>query len=298
MSKNRYRQRKRAARQQAVPKRAVKPSSQLFELAKDEGFGSFAALCGRAKPLVYSITRMRPISASEAVFTTLGTGFLCGEARFLTAAHVLQNDGAKHELGDKYLLIQKDEFGNFHRALIEPALDEDLFIYSDFDTALIHLPESFYEVDGKVVKDRSAFLKLSAENRPLGTDVGVFGYPLQQLALSDDDVDMTPITLRVDKGVLNSGSRVNNVNTNEFTMAFNPGNSGGPIVDCRTGKVIAFVHGYNSIPTRFVKEEIPENQRESLGTNHIVTALRALYSIGICTTNLKDLESRHGLKLY
>lgn len=125
----------------------------------------------------------------------------------------------------------------------------------------------------------------------------MFGYPLQQVIVANNEINMNDISIRVDRGVLNSGRRVGDVIVNEFTMAFNPGNSGGPIVDCDTGAVIAYVESYTSMPIKFAKETIPQELQKEMGTDHTITAIRALYSRGFCTTNLKAIAGMHGLKL-
>lgn len=286
------RRKNRDIRQRQVPRQ---PKQQ--ELAIRDAPDNFVNLCRDVKTKVFSITRIRETEPGKSVFTTLGTGFLAGRHRLVTCAHVMDNKDESHLDGDRYLFIQRDEFGTYYRDVVELRLDETLYIYENIDAAIIYLPDSFYMYDGSYIRDPDDYLKLSASIHPIGTEVGVFGYPLQSVLIQDNEINMDDIYIRVDRGILNSGKNIEGVVVNEFTMAFNPGNSGGPIVDSASGKVIAYVESYTSIPIKFAKENIPEHLREDLGCDYTVTAVRALYSRGFCTTNLKAIATQHGLKL-
>lgn len=285
-------------RNKDVKNTSAVPDTKQQTLALTPSTFSFAELCREVKTKVYSITRIRQIDEKgSANFTTLGTGFLAGHGRLLTCAHVMANKDQEHKEGDRYLFIQQDEYGNYHRDVVALELDKTLFVYPDIDASVIYLPEAFYMQGEQYIRDPEEYLRLSGMNHPIGTEVGVFGYPLQQVIVANNEVNMSDISIRVDRGVLNSGRKVNDVIVNEFTMAFNPGNSGGPIIDCSTGAVIAYVESYTSMPIKFAKETIPPELRKEMGTDHTITAIRALYSRGFCTTNLKAIAGKHGLKL-
>lgn len=287
------RQRNKAVRNRAGNSKPPSAPPQVVD-----GPSTFAEMCTQVKSKVFSITRIRPIhGTTKSHFTTLGTGFLAGPGRFITCSHVMDNKDESHTDGDKYLLIQKDEFGKFYRDVVELVLGESLFTYPDKDVAIVYLPESFYMQGDVYLRDPNDHLILSNRHKPIGTEVGVFGYPLQTVIVNNNEIDMDDISIRVDKGILNSGREIDGVQVNEFTMAFNPGNSGGPIIDCATGEVIAFVESYTSIPIRFAKDQIPASQQEELGAEFAITAVRALYSRGFCTTNLRDISSEHSLIL-
>lgn len=257
-------------------------------------FPNFAATCTEVKKSVYIIARVRKEGDNTRI-TTLGTGFLCAPRRLLTCAHVIDNDENKHKKGDEYLLVQSDEYGNWHRSSVKLTRDKDLFVYHDTDSAVIYLPKSFYRKNsGEIIKSEDIHLKLSAKTFPIGTDVGVMGYPMQTIGFNKQkELDVSSIKIRADKGVINTGHRSNGVTITEFTMAFNPGNSGGPIFHASTGEVIAIVHGYNSLPIRFIKEDLPGNLQKQVGQKEIISSIRALYSIGICGASLKHLGSEH-----
>jgi starvation-inducible outer membrane lipoprotein len=78
---------------------------------------------------------------------------------------------------------------------------------------------------------------------------------------------------------------------------FVPGNSGGPIFDGETGRVIAFVHG-------FISPEIVQNYENTNAKNiadgapnkHI-QSLHAIYSIGIKLDSVRTELERFGVVL-
>lgn len=288
------RARKRSSHANKPKKRTVVKTvaapEQLQLISKPTEFKSFAETCAFVKQNVYIIARLR---GNQVI--TLGTGFLVGVGRLMTCAHVINSDDeTKHVEGDKYLLMHVNEFGAWHRAIIEPEIDKSLHIYPSIDTAILDLPDTFYEVDGQVIRLREQYLSLSSHPLPIGTDVGVLGYPMQEIRFNDDGLPITgDVRLRADKGVINSGYVHEGVAMNEFTMAFNPGNSGGPIFDAETGDVIAMVHAYNSIPLQFVKEDVPEHLQEVVGSPIVRSSIRALYSLGICSVNMLALKDKH-----
>ncbi len=74
----------------------------------------------------------------------------------------------------------------------------------------------------------------------MATPVGVLGYPLPILQFCNNlhqpqGGDILP---RVDQGIINTCyTTADHTLTYKFTMAFNPGNSGGPIINLRMEKL-------------------------------------------------------------
>jgi len=70
----------------------------------------------------------------------------------------------------------------------------------------------------------------------------------------------------------------------EFTMAFNNGNSGGPIINLEDGKVISWVHGYKKTDIDLKEKDIPSGftpRAYTLPT--YMESIQATYSIGVAT---------------
>jgi len=274
-----------------------RPEQQaLFELPNS--FSSFADLAQFASSSVYIIARIRQEGESTRI-TTLGTGFLAGEHRMVTCDHVMNSEGSEHHDDDIYLLAQRNH-PEWHRSFVRLKSGEDLFLNPENDSAILYLPDSFYyDESGNMIKDPKIHLRLSRAPSRLASDVGVLGYPMQQLLFQDDgsDVNIETMILRADKGVVNATYKdSNDITMTEFTMGFNPGNSGGPILDIMTGNVIAIVHGYQSLPIRAKVEHIPLDMIDG-GTKDedVVSVVRALYSLGVSSVNLLGYENSHGL---
>jgi len=96
-----------------------------------------------------------------------------------------------------------------------------------------------------------AIIRISKEFLPIGSEVGVLGYPLCKLEFQEKDINeplIGNILLRADRGVMNCRYQTSETHYSyKFTLAFNPGNSGGPIFDVKTGRLISIVKGYKAI---------------------------------------------------
>lgn len=305
-------QEKNKRKQKAATKRNARGSnkkktiSRSKPLATQQGlfkkptsFSSLAELTDYASKCIYVIARIRQENGLSTC-STLGTGFLAGRNRLITCAHVMNGEGiAAHRDGDTYLLAYRNP-PEWHRGFIQLTIDDNLFIYPDNDSAVIYLPDSFYyDGTGKMLRSPDHFLDLEKSIISLGTDVGVLGYPMQSLDFTEDgsDIKLDGIILRADRGVVNTRYKNDEVWMYEFTMGFNPGNSGGPILDINTGKVIAMVHGYQSIPIKAIEEEVPlkkPNDRTSKNVR-VVSVVRALYSLGLGSQNYISYENKHKL---
>lgn len=209
------------------------------------------------KRSVYLIVRGRKVKVGDKEqykWISLGTGFLAAQNRFITAAHVVNDEKSgifsSHIDGDKYYLLRHDDDDNFHYHICMPTLGKDMFIYPEVDLAIFYLNDSFYEKDGVIFTSKKNYLKISTDFLSIGTEVGVLGYPLSSLTFKDMDINkplIGDVLLRVDRGVINCRYKESEkLFKYEFTLAFNPGNSGGPIFDVKTGKVVSIVGGFRT----------------------------------------------------
>lgn len=273
-------------------------------LTEPTSFSSFAELTSHASNSVYAIARLRLDSNGQTILATLGTGFLAGPNRMMTCSHVIHdsNDSAsQHKDDDLYLFVQRNH-PHWHKTFINLTLNKTLFLEPDKDSAVIYLPDSFYfDANGNMLHDPNDHLHLSKSVPVLATEVGVLGYPLQQMQFTPDnsDVNINSVMVRADQGIVNVTYKTDeNIAINEFTMNFNPGNSGGPIMDRKSGLVLALVHGFASIPIMAVKEVVAANQieggdKDAEGEVDVLSTIRALYSNGYSSVNYLDYESKH-----
>jgi|SRR6185295_1031668 len=295
MSKNK----KRRDKKYSGSKRPTQPSS----------FKSFEECLYWTKKCVYLIARGRKvvIDGKEGVnWTTIGSGFIAAPKKFVTAAHVINNPSAgelfQHRSGDKYYLIKHDDEDNYHAGIFEPELNKDIFLYPDIDLAIINLRDEFYKNETQVFLDFSTHVRIDQGFKSIGSEVGVLGYPLCGLTFDNGDVakpKIGDILLRCDKGVVNCRYKTSEKHhLYEFTISFNPGNSGGPIFDVKTGKLISIVRGYKSIPINIKENELSEDLRKNVGikkytAESYIEVMHANYSVGFATPSFLEVFKKH-----
>ncbi len=278
-------------------------------LKKPEKFNSFSECVKWLKKSVYIIVRGRKIGINEQGsinWVTLGSGFIAAPNRYVTAAHII-NDSRKGELaqhqdGDKYYLLRHDDNNNWHCRIFEPKLDKEIFTYPDIDLAVIYLDDEFYQIGNRIFADRNDFIRISKEFLPIGSEVGVLGYPLCKLEFKDRDINkplIGNILLRTDQGVVNCRYQTSITNyLYEFTLAFNPGNSGGPIFDVKSGKLISIVRGFKSIRINEKENLISEKGLKQLKVykeKAFIETLNANYSFGFATPTFLEIFKKHNI---
>ena len=214
-----------------------------------------------------------------------------------------------HQDNDVYYLLNKDEFDQDHYYRLSGKLNKNLHVYPEIDAAILTLDDEFYTNGRKIFQNRDVFLRLSRNAYPLGTDAAVLGYP-QEL---DDRKKVSGVYIenkfsnelrdelikkRVDRGVVNARytDPGDNLIKYDFTMAFNPGNSGGPIIDDDCN-VIAIVRGYRAFPIKIIEEKYT-HKKPNGGKEDIIqpATIRAVYSIGYSSENFSNIISEHTLK--
>ena len=263
-------------------------------------FKNYAELVAAAKNNVFLIARLRKVDEKQTSVTTLGTGFLAGNARMITNSHVINNKDDPHHDGDSYVFITRNENGQAHWSIISTLkMGETLFDFNKNkeDFAVIYLPRDFYfDNKGNVIHHPDDHLILSTKPYDIGTDIGVLGYPMQRISFDKTgNLNINGVLIRGDRGVVNTRYINDRITYYDFTTAFYPGNSGGPILNIDNGKVIAIVEGYRSVPIHFAKEPVPENLREDLHAEEVVSAIRSTYSFGLSTENYLKLKDEHDI---
>jgi S1-C subfamily serine protease len=248
-------------------------------------FGSISECISTVKRSVYLIARGRQDQTkSQTQWLTIGTGFLAAPHRMLTASHVINdtkntNPLAQHMDGDMYYLISHD--GELAHACILPlVMDKEIFLYPSFDLAILYIGESFYSNGTQTFLDKDEYIRINQNFRTIGTDIAVLGYPLTQLSFDAGDINKPQIgniLLRTDAGVINTRYRTAaDIYRYDFTVAFNPGNSGGPIFDWRTGQLVSIVHGYTAIPINIREQIITPELKNNIKFKNIQKSLTSM----------------------
>jgi len=276
---------------------------------RPENFHTFSECVKWLKKSVYIVVRGRKVKIEDKEkinWLTLGSGFVAAPNRFITAAHVINNQEKgeffQHQDGDKYYLLRHDDEGSWHYRIFEPKLNDKIFIYQNIDLAIIYLDSEFYQAKDKIFVNRDDFIRISKDFLPIGSEVGVLGYPLCILKFENSEINkplIGNILLRADRGVINCRYQTPETNFSyEFSLAFNPGNSGGPIFDVKTGKVVSIVRGYKVIKLKEKENIISEELSKSLKVykeKAYIEVLNATYSFGFATPTFLEIFKKHNI---
>lgn len=285
-------------------------TSRLAVVSRSSGpitLTTFKDIVALAERCIYVIVRIRQNPGSNPpTFRAIavGTGFVAAPHRMVAAAHVLDdttnplaNELARHRPGDEYMFIRREQNGFAYWHKTRYTLGTDMFIYPvPKDLGVIYLPSHFYS-PGRAVE--SDFLQVSQEFCGLATPVGVLGYPLPNLQFENNDLNKPQpgdVLPRVDQGIINTCYTMSDHTLRyEFTMAFNNGNSGGPIINLEDGKVISWVHGYKKTDISLKEKDIPSGfTLRAYAQPTYMESAQATYSVGIATASvLKELRDHN-----
>ncbi len=227
-----------------------------------------------------------------------GPVFFVSSRVFLTCWHVIDSPGSRHKKGDIYRLVNNLDgtHGIIHS--IDGGLGKDIHLYPDRDLAIL-LSNS---------KPDQAFLPISYADIPVGQEIGVAGYPLARLMTdANGSVTLSGMVYRVAKGVATAfyrtdinagdGHPLKDAMILEVNFLFVPGNSGGPIFDAETGRVVAYVKGFQRHKIQEVHETcqlipIPPGMSEEY-----LDSVYAVYSLGLTLEPVRAQLEEFGVSL-
>jgi hypothetical protein len=234
---------------------------------------------------VFSVIRLRPAANGTFDCSALGSGFFVSHDIFLTCHHVANSVAAPHVDGDTYRLVSLTDSkgaGGVHQ-IGNVKVGETLHLFPDSDLALLRC----------VGRTDQPFVALEYGDVAIGREIGVAGYPVPQLLPGPNgDLAYNGLIFRVARGVLTStysttinsdqGTALQDAPVLEVNFLFVPGNSGGPVFDAGTGRVMAFVHGYRTVKIRERLEQVTMVNPLPPGVaNTYIENLNALYSLAI-----------------
>jgi len=277
---------------------------------KPTSFRNYQETVSWLKKSVYFIARGRKTSKNgkkSTCWISIGTGFLAGDGRMVTAAHVInnpqsQNPLLQHSDGDLYYLIKHDENNEVHWCIMQNLeFNKSLFVIPNIDLAVLYLNDSFYgDKKRQYLNRKEDLIPISLKKYPIGTEIGVLGYPLVDLKFEDHNIHkplIGDILLRTDKGVINCryNTSANEIRY-EFTLNFNPGNSGGPIFHTVNGFAISIVHGFKDVLIEAKETKLP-HKAENYKDDYFINSLSTRYSMGISTVSMAEVLKKHGIEI-
>jgi len=214
---------------------------------------------------------------------TLGTGFFVTRDVVLTCHHVMSPISNPHQNGDSYHLVRNVTGTVDVYEVPNVTAGVELRLFPQADLALLRVTNAPANQD---------FAALDFGTTAEGSEIGVAGYPLPQLNVTNGVLSYGNLIYRVAKDVL-TACYTTNVETPELpnpitvpvlevNFLFVPGNSGGPIFKAESGAVIGFVHGFNTTKVVESLQQVTMIPSLPLGVSpQYVDAVHALYSLGI-----------------
>lgn len=243
----------------------------------------FVEVVDDIRHITYSVIRHRKTPQGMAAMA-LGSGFFIAPKLFMTCSHVANNPANPHEEGDLYHLVASKRDSPLGRVLQvkEAKIGQNFHLFPDKDLALMNVDEAQDQPYGA----------LWYSDVPEGTQIGIAGYPLPELSVVNGGLHYGNLKYRVAKGTVTASytstitpvgnGPIPNAPILEVNFLFVPGNSGGPVFDAETGRIIGFVQGFNSakILERAQKAEPNVVLPPGVSSDYI-HSLDAIYSLAI-----------------
>ncbi len=184
-----------------------------------------------------------------------------------------------HLTGDSYRLIANltGNDATVHTVLT-PNIGKELSLFPELDLAVLEVPTATDQ----------EFVSICYDDVLVGHEIGVVGYPLARLGTdSGGNLQLDGLIYRAGKGVITGrfpgdlNGTAKNIPLLEVNFMFVSGNSGGPVFDPETGKVLGMVQGiqWTKIAEQLVKANVAPGQQLPLGVGPVYVApVLAVYS--------------------
>lgn len=259
---------------------------------------NFSSLVADIRHAVFAVMRFRPANNGLYDITPLGSGFFVGSEVFVTCRHVIDGALYPHKDGDEYRLFNNLDGTNGITHEVKGGVGKDIHLFPEDDFAILI---------SKSKKDQ-AYMPVSYSTIPVGMTMGIAGYPLAQANVDEKkNLTLKGVIFRVSEGVANAvyntdlnfkgTTPMKDVPVVEVNFLFVPGNSGGPIFDIETGRVLAYVEGFR-YPKVIEHEETCNLKPAPEGMpSKYLSAIYALYSVGITLSRVRPHLEKFGVKL-
>lgn len=269
------------------------PAGKLSSKRRD-----FKLIVSDIRHAVFSVVRLRPIENGKFQMFTLGSGFFVSSSVFVTCRHVLDSPKAPHQEGDQYVLVNNLNGKNGIDYKVGGVLGTDLHLFPELDFAIIICK----------AKPDQAYIPIGYAHPAVGAEIGIAGYPLATFAVSEaGGAVVDGLVYRVAKGTATAVYRTkwdagdgypqNDTSVVEVNFLFVPGNSGGPIFDAETGRAFAYVEGFQNFKIAERNETCNQITPPVGFPTNYVSAVYAVYSIGLTLDRVREHLERFGVNL-
>ena len=230
---------------------------------------------------VFSVIRDRPNQAGAFSSLPLGTGFFVKPDVFITCHHVFNPALDPHKSGDSYRLIANltGSSATVH-TITNVEVGKNLTLFPNLDLAVLQFN----------VGPDQAYAAITYDDVGIGDDIGVVGYPLAALNLdANGNLLLEGLIYRAAKGTI-TGRYAGTLNPQapdlpvlEVNFMFVSGNSGGPVFEASTGRVVGMVQGirWNKLAEQVSQISTPNLQLPLALPTDYIACIHAIYSLGI-----------------
>jgi len=232
--------------------------------------------------VVFSVIRDRPKPTGGLESAALGTGFFVRQGVFISCEHVLNPPNAPHIAGDSYRLIANlDGNDATVHTVTAPQIGKELSLFPQIDLAVLQVANG----------PNQDFAPVCYSDVLVGHEIGVVGYPLATLATdASGNLLLDGLIYRAGRGVITGRfqgdltAAAKAIPLLEVNFMFVSGNSGGPVFDPETGRILGMVQGIQwfKIAEQIVRMNVAPNQQLPLGgAPAYIAPIIAIYSRAI-----------------